>query len=178
MDGIADIIPPAPTHDGLAALLAPAADSGAWLLLAFILLVTLLCAIVMRHRLFARLRLWQAMRALRADKPVPEMAAQIEQLLRKHQRMHILHPEQAPQNVDAATWQASIKLLHAARFSARPVDLSPISPLLAGCFAPSPQAREGWGEGALGHVARHPEQASPAKKQRGIHPHEQDGTRA
>jgi len=144
---MADIIPPQPVQEGLLALLAPASASSGWLLLAFILLITLLSAVAMRHRLLARLRLWQAVRALNANKPVHEIATQIEHLLRKHHRMQILHPEHAPQNVDATTWQTSIGMLHAARFSAKPVDLSAIRLLLAQCFTPSPLAGEGWGEG-------------------------------
>jgi hypothetical protein len=135
-DGMVDILPPVAVHDGLAALLAPASDSPGWLLLALVLLMICVSLVVMRRRMRACLRLWQAVRASMSGKPAPEIATQIERLLRQQFCIHLLHPEHTPQSVDSTAWRALIGILHAARFSTNPVGLSTIQPLLTECFSP------------------------------------------
>ncbi len=145
MDGIADIIPPAPTHDGLAALLAPAADSTGGLLLVvslLALLALLTLAWFTRRRLVARVRLALARRSLRAGR-----ADEVDMLLRRHHALMQLHPAKPPVDVGAECWRVVVESLHAARFGANAVVLPTLNPLLSTVFTPSPLAGEGGGEG-------------------------------
>jgi len=144
MNGMADIIPPVPAHDGLAALLAPASASSGWLL-AFTLLIVLallVSAWLMRRRLRARLHLAQAQRSLRAGR-----VDVIEKLLRQHYELAQLHPAKPPLGVDAACWRALIKGLHEARFGVNTAVPSMLTCLLNEVFTPSPLTGEGRGEG-------------------------------
>jgi len=150
MNGMADIIPPVPAHDGLAALLAPTAASTGWLLALLVVLALLVSAWLMRRRLRARLRLAQAKRSLRAGR-----VDVIEKLLRQHYELAQLHPAKPPLGVDAACWRALIEGLHEIRFGTNAIAPSVLSHLLIDVFTPSPLAGEGWGEGATAaHVAQ------------------------
>jgi len=188
MNGMADIIPPAPAHDGLAALLAPASASSGWLL-AFTLLIMLallLSAWLMRRRLLARLRLAQARRSLHAGR-----VDVIEKLLRQHYELAQLHPAKPPVDINAACWRALAEGLHEIRFGINAVIPSVLSPLLNDAFTPSPLTGEGWGEGgdagrafAVDTVAapspqrlRPPRCALPTRGEGANRPHGHDGVR-
>jgi len=142
MNGMADIIPPLPAHDGLAALFAPTASSTGWLLALLIVLALLVSAWLMRRRLLARLRLARAQHYLRAGR-----VDQVEKRLRAHYELAQLHPAKPPVNVDAASWRALVEELHELRFSKNTAPHSVLSLLLSEIFTPSP-AR---GEGAIRH---------------------------
>jgi ABC-type multidrug transport system fused ATPase/permease subunit len=140
MNGMADIIPPVPAHDGLAALLAPASASSGWLL-AFTLLIVLallVSAWLMRRRLLTCLRLAQAQRSLRAGR-----VDVVEKLLRQHYELAQLHPAKPPLGVDAACWRALIEGLHEIRFGTNAIAPSVLSHLLIDVFTPSPLAGKG-----------------------------------
>jgi len=140
MNGMADIIPPVPAHDGLAALLAPASASSGWLL-AFALLIVLallVSAWLMRRRLLARLRLAQARRSLHAGR-----VDVVEKLLRQHYELAQLHPAKPPVDVNAACWRALVEGLHEIRFGVNGVTPSVFSHLLNDVFIPSPSKGEG-----------------------------------
>lgn len=137
MNGMADIIPPVPAHDGLAALLAPASASSGWLL-AFTLMIVLallVSAWLMRRRLLARLRLAQAKRSLRAGR-----ADGVEKLLRQHYELTQLHPAKPPLGVDAACWRALVEGLHEIRFGGRMLDVHVLCDLLKHAFLPDSSA--------------------------------------
>ena len=140
--GLADIIQPAPAHDGLAALLAPTAAATGWLFALLIVLALLLTAWFMRRRLLANLRLAQAKRSLRAGR-----VEGVEKLLRQHYSLTQLHPAKPPVNVDADCWRALIDGLHELRFGKSNVPHSVLSHLLNEIFTPFP-AR---GEAAIRH---------------------------
>ncbi len=145
LEGMADIIPPTPTHDGLAALLAPGSSAPGWWLFALFVASLLLAAFLLRRRLLARWHLWNAERTLRSSRPAPEIASRIERSLRQYHRISILHPERAPCGVDATAWRSLIERLHAAKFSthaktqtrAQTMDLSVIRSALAACYLSS-----------------------------------------
>jgi hypothetical protein len=147
MEGMADILPPAAVHEGLAALLAPTSAHPWWLLAAIMLLLAVIAALWKRQYLRTSWRVWQAERALKSQQPASSIATKIEHLLRQQHQINVLHPEHAPCGVDAVAWRHLIDTLHAAKFSAQPVNLSVIRPLLTRCFTPSPLAGDGWGEG-------------------------------
>ena len=145
IDGLADIIPPIPAHDGLAALLAPSPTViGGWWLFIFavtLLLGLLLAVFLLRRQLLARLRLWQAERALHSHRPASEIAAQIALLLRWHHRINILHCAQPPDSVDAEVWHKLLTALHAAQFGGKALDLNALHPLLKQTFISSVDKR-------------------------------------
>ncbi len=143
LDSMADIIPPMPAHDGLAALLVPGSSALGWWLLALCLAGLLLAAFLLRRRLRARWHLWQAERALRSSRPVPEIASRIEHGLRHLHHLNILHPGQAPSGMDATAWRNLIDRLHAARFGQQTLKSDELRTLLKPCFTPSPLAGEG-----------------------------------
>lgn len=179
MNGMADIIPPVPAHDGLAALLAPASASMGWLL-AFTLLIVLallMSAWLMRRRLLTRLHLAQAKRSLRAGR-----VDGVEKLLRHHYGLAQLHPAKPPLGVDAGCWRALVEGLHGIRFGANAIAPSMLNRLLNDVFTPSPLAEEGWGEGgsACKNTTLHPRSSpsphpSPVEGE-GAKPAQHDGT--
>ena len=136
MNGMADIIPPVPAHDGLAALLAPASAATGWMLAfaTLIVLALLVSAWLMRRRLLARLRLAQAKHNLRAGR-----VDVVEKLLRQHYELTQLHPAKSPLGVDATCWRALVEELHEIRFGVNAIAPSMLNPLLNAVFIPSPQ---------------------------------------
>ena len=134
MNGMADIIPPVPAHDGLAALLAPASASSGWLILALALLIVLsllMSAWLMRRRLLARLRLAQAKHRLHAGR-----VDGVEKRLRQHYELAQLHPAKPPMDVDAACWRALVEGLHEIRFGGRTLNPRVLCDLLGHAFPP------------------------------------------
>ena len=188
MNGMADIIPPVPAHDGLAALLAPTASSTGWLLAFTLLIVTVLLgsAWLMRRRLLARLRLAQARHYLHTQR-----VDGVEKRLRQHYALAQLHPAKPPVGVDAACWRALVEGLHEIRFGTNAVAPSVLNPLLNAVFTPSPLAgraqrggRSRWGEGDTTSHTAHAQpasppspQPSPVKGEGANRPHGHDGTR-
>jgi len=141
MNGMADIIPPVPAHDGLAALLAPASASSGWLILALALLIVLsllMSAWLMRRRLLARLRLAHAKHSLHAGR-----VDGVEKLLRQHYELAQLHPAKPPLDIDTACWRALVEGLHEIHFGVNGVTPSVLSYLLNDVFIPSPSKGEG-----------------------------------
>ena len=141
MDGMADIIPPAPAHDELAALFVPAANSTEGLLLVaslLALMALLTLAWFTRRRLVAHVRLALARRSLRAGR-----ADKVDRLLRRHHALIHLHPARPPLDVDAECWRALIEGLHEARFGVNAAIPFALFSLLDEVFAPSPLARAG-----------------------------------
>jgi hypothetical protein len=144
MDGMHDIIPPAPVSGGLTGLIEQTGLPHPMLLalLAGLLVLLAFALWLLRHRLRAALRLVLARRALRASRPEA-----VERLMRRHFGLAHLHPERPPAAIDAQTWRALVGGLHAARFGAKTMPLAELAPLLGAVFAPSPSRGEGWGGG-------------------------------
>lgn len=137
MDGMRDIIPPAPVAGGLAALIDPAGAHPALLALLVGLVVLLPLALWLgRHRLQAAFRLSLAERALRGLPPA-QAAERIVRLLQRHLGLVHLHPDRTPAGIDTAAWEDLVSALHAARFASRPVDLGDVQPCLARVFSAS-----------------------------------------
>ncbi|MEW5837480.1 MAG: hypothetical protein AB1717_01420 [Pseudomonadota bacterium] len=148
LDGMADIIPPIPAYDGLAAVLAPGSSALGWgpfamLIAALFIASLLLTAFLLRRRLLARWHLWQAERALHGARPASHIAARIEHGLRHHHHLNILHPGQAPYGMDTAAWRNLIERLHAARFGQQTLETDELRALLKPCFAPSTPGQRG-----------------------------------
>ncbi len=139
MEGLHDIIPPAPVAGGLTALIAPAVPHP---LLLTLLVLLALALVLLRHRLRAALRLILARRALRAGR-----LEEVEGQTRRHFGLAHLHPSRPPAAIDAQAWRALVEGLHAARFGAHATPLAALQPLLSAVFSPSPSRGEGWGGG-------------------------------
>ncbi|MGC8854565.1 MAG: hypothetical protein ACP5OY_06610, partial [Halothiobacillaceae bacterium] len=144
MEGLHDIIPPAPVSGGLTGLMEQGGLPHPLLLTLLVgLLVLLALALLLaRRRLRAALRLILARRALRAGR-----LEAVEDLIRRHLGLPHLHPERPPAAIDAQAWRALVEGLHAARFGAHSTPLAALQPLLCAVFSPSPQRGEGWGGG-------------------------------
>lgn len=140
MEGLHDIIPPAPVSGGLTGLMAQGGLPHPLLLALPVLLVLTLW--LLRHRLRAALRLILARRALRAGR-----LEAVEGLIRRHLGLPHLHPERPPAAIDAQAWRALVEGLHAARFGAHATPLAALQPLLSAVFSPSPSRGEDWGGG-------------------------------
>ncbi|MEW6693110.1 MAG: hypothetical protein AB1340_09795 [Pseudomonadota bacterium] len=140
MEGLHDIIPPAPVSGGLTGLMAQGGLPHPLLLALPVLLVLTLW--LLRHRLRAALRLILARRALRAGR-----LEAVEGLIRRHLGLPHLHPERPPTAIDAQAWRALVEGLHAARFGAKTMPRAELAPLLGTVFTPSPSRGEGRGGG-------------------------------
>ncbi|MGK0674092.1 MAG: hypothetical protein ABWU16_05455 [Halothiobacillaceae bacterium] len=156
MEGLHDIIPPAPVSGGLTGLMAQGGLPHPLLLLILPLLLALTLWFL-RHRLQAALRLILVRRALRAGR-----LEAVERLIRRHLGLPHLHPERPPAAIDAQTWRTLIKNLHTARFGAKAMPLAELAPLLGMVFTPFPSREEGRRGGD-----EHPSPAAQASPARG-----------
>lgn len=144
MEGMHDIIPPAPVSGGLTGLMAQGGLSHPVLLalLAGLLVLLTLVLWLLRHRLRAALRLALARRALRAGR-----LERVEGLIRRHVGLPHLHPERPPATIDAQTWRALVEGLHAARFGTHATPLAALQPRINAIFPPPSRGGEGRGGG-------------------------------
>ncbi|MEW6727738.1 MAG: hypothetical protein AB1332_00120 [Pseudomonadota bacterium] len=170
MEGMHDIIPPAPVSGGLTGLMAQGGGShlGLLALLAGLFVLLALVLWLLRHRLRAVLRLILTRRALRTGRP-----DRVESLIRRHFGLAHLHPERPPAAIDAQAWHALVEGLHAARFGAHTTPLAALQPLLSAVFSPSPSRGEGRGGGDERQApARSPQPSPPGGEgeQAGLHP--------
>jgi hypothetical protein len=134
MEGMHDIIPPAPVNGGLTGLVQQGGLPHPLLLglLAGLLMLLVLALWLGRQRLRAALRLILARRALRAGR-----LDVIERLIRRHLGLAHLHPNRPPAAIDARAWRALIESLHAARFGTKAMPLAKLAPHLSMVFTPS-----------------------------------------
>lgn len=137
MEGMHDIIPPAPVPGAFEAALGPAASHPA-LAIALLLLTALAALWLGRHRLIAGIRRTRAMRALREGG-----IKTVERLLEQHHRLPRLHPGHPPRGIGASAWRALIEGLHEARFSPRPCDLAALVRMTRNAFPSRPIKGEG-----------------------------------
>ncbi|MFZ5537054.1 MAG: hypothetical protein ACOZAP_06220 [Pseudomonadota bacterium] len=173
MEGMHDIIPPAPVSGGLTGLMAQGGLSHPVLLalLAGLLVLLALALGLLRHRLRAALRLALTRRALRAGR-----LDRVEGLIRRHVGLAHLHPGRPPAAIDAQAWHALVEGLHAVRFGTKSMPRAELAPLLGAVFTPSPSRGEGRGGGderVAGVTPAPSPQPSPPGgegEQAGLHP--------
>jgi hypothetical protein len=170
MEGMHDIIPPAPVSGGLTGLMAQGGGShlGLLALLAGLFVLLALVLWLLRHRLRAVLRLILTRRALRTGRP-----DRVESLIRRHFGLAHLHPERPPATLAPETWRALVEALHAARFGAKSTPLAALQPLINAVFSPSPSRGEGRGGGDAHPTLPPSPQPSPSRgegEQAGLHP--------
>lgn len=157
MEGMHDIIPPAPVHGGLAGLIEQGGLPPSLLIGLIVLLLILAAALWLgRHRLIARLRRGQAERALRTGRP-----DQAEAVIRLHFGLAHLHPACPPHGIEPGPWRDLVEGLHAARFGGRPFESDAFTARLQGAF--TPLSLEGRGAGGEGGEACPPVSSLPAR---------------
>jgi len=140
MEGMYDIIPPAPVDGALVALIGQGGLPPGLMPTLIVLLSVLAAALWLgRKRLRAAIRRRRALAALRAGR-----IQALEALIRRHSGRANLHPAHPPRGVDAHAWRGLIEGLHAARFGHQPLDHARLRPTLAQLFThPSGHASGG-----------------------------------